>query len=413
MKKVCIIGGGVSGLTVAKSLAGYCDVEILEKKSYIGGIAATKQVEGYAYHSVGGHCFNTKDDKVKSFVFEQLAKDSWNEIERDAKIKLFDQYISYPIEFALKEIYRFEPQIVLNILEELFSYNDSKKSDTLDIWFESHFGKTLAELYFLPYNKKIWMKNLDQISCEWVDGKLPIPSKSDILKSIFQNIDDGMVHAHFHYPKSNNQNTFLNALSTGLNYKLNMNVDTIAKHGEKWIINGTMAYDLVINTSPLDKLFKKISGVNDDILEMASRLRKNSLTTMLWEITDENFTWLYLPNPDVKFHRIINLGRFHKPKSLIAVTEAMGVHTYDEMVEEGRKFSFLKRPIDFHVAEYAYVVFDKDTKAIKKNLFNYLNEKGLYSVGRFGEWEYYNMDICIKSALDVSSKILKSMKVEI
>ncbi|MBT5492086.1 hypothetical protein HOK00_07580 [bacterium] len=30
---------------------------------------------------------------------------------------------------------------------------------------------------------------------------------------------------------------------------------------------------------------------------------------------------------------------------------------------------------------------------------------GLYTIGRFGEWEYYNMGICMESAMKLVSKI--------
>lgn len=52
--KICVIGAGVSGLSVAKLLKDKFDVEILEADEQIGGIAKTKTVDGIAYHMIGG-----------------------------------------------------------------------------------------------------------------------------------------------------------------------------------------------------------------------------------------------------------------------------------------------------------------------------------------------------------------------
>ena len=50
--KICVIGAGVTGLTVAKALSDKHQVEIYEKDPEIGGIAKVKDVNGIAYHTV-------------------------------------------------------------------------------------------------------------------------------------------------------------------------------------------------------------------------------------------------------------------------------------------------------------------------------------------------------------------------
>ena len=53
-------------------------------------------------------------------------------------------------------------------------------------------------------------------------------------------------------------------------------------------------------------------------------------------------------------------------------------------------------------AEYFY---DKNYNDATKNIKEYLESVNLYSIGRFGEWEYYNMDICMESAMKLVKKI--------
>lgn len=72
--KIGIIGAGISGMSVARLLKDCFEVEILEKETFVGGIARTKDVNGVAYHVVGGHCFNSIYPDVLDFVFNEVFK---------------------------------------------------------------------------------------------------------------------------------------------------------------------------------------------------------------------------------------------------------------------------------------------------------------------------------------------------
>jgi protoporphyrinogen oxidase len=83
----------------------------------------------------------------------------------------------------------------------------------------------------------------------------------------------------------------------------------------------------------------------------------------------------------------------------------MGEHTYEEMIENGKKYDYLLEPLDYNVSDYAYVVYDQNYSNATSIIKEYIENIGLYTIGRFGEWEYYNMDICMESAMKLFSKI--------
>ena len=58
MKKVLVLGGGLSGLAAAKSLNKDYDVTILEKESACGGLASSINIEGYKVPFVYHHVFH-------------------------------------------------------------------------------------------------------------------------------------------------------------------------------------------------------------------------------------------------------------------------------------------------------------------------------------------------------------------
>ncbi|EKZ8862261.1 NAD(P)-binding protein, partial [Campylobacter coli] len=257
--KIGIIGAGISGMSVARLLKDCFEVEILEKETFVGGIARTKDVNGVAYHVVGGHCFNSIYPDVLDFVFnEVLQKDYWNLIERKAKALFRNQWISYPVEFAIPEIDKIDSFLGMKIVQEMLNASYEKGSN-LEEWFINHFGPTLSREYFLPYNEKIWGINPKEMDNSWIidekQMKLPVPTKINFYKSLIsnsENIFDNMPHAFYYYPKTNNQNTFIEALSVGLNIIYSYEVECIEYCNQKWYINGEKQYDILINTSPLD-----------------------------------------------------------------------------------------------------------------------------------------------------------------
>ncbi|HEA8146659.1 TPA: NAD(P)-binding protein, partial [Campylobacter jejuni] len=223
--KICIIGAGISGMSLARLLKDDFEVEILEKKDVVGGIARTKDVNGMPYHVNGGHCFNSKFEDVLNFVFNDiLHKDKWNFLPRKAEVLFKNNWISYPIEFSIKQIDKIDSNLAFNITTEMFNASYEKGSN-LEEWFINHFGSTLAREYFIPYNTKIWgisPKNMDNF---WIEDqnqmKLPVPTKESFYKSLIGNTEDKMSHANFYYPKTNNQNTFIESIGNGLNIILN------------------------------------------------------------------------------------------------------------------------------------------------------------------------------------------------
>ncbi|EAJ6238318.1 nucleotidyl-sugar pyranose mutase [Campylobacter coli] len=414
-RKIGIIGAGISGMSIARLLKDDFEVEVLEKFNNVGGIARTKDVGGKPYHINGGHCFNSKFDDVLDFVFNTvLDKDKWNYLPRKAEILFKNNWVTYPIEFSTKEIDSFDTSLAFQITKEMFNAS-YEKGKNLEEWFINHFGLTLAKEYFIPYNTKIWgiaPKNMDNV---WIEDekqmKLPVPTKESFYKSLVGKITDKMSHAAFYYPKTNNQNTFIEAIGEGVDILTNYDVKDITKENNQWIVNGEKKYDILINTSPLDLIPQILKNIPIKALSCFNKLKYNKVTNIFWETDGSlDITWGYIPDPSIGFHRISNTGSIVQPKGNFCTTEAIGEIPYDRLVEEGQKIPFLKKPLDYNVTEHAYVFFDLNYIKAKTGAISYLDSLGIYSHGRFGEWEYYNMDVCIKRSIDLAKNIKEKYK---
>ena len=87
-------------------------------------------------------------------------------------------------------------------------------------FLNKNFGKTLCDIYFNNYNKKIWNRDLGTIPIDWLEGKLPMIGPKDILlKNIFSSKEDNMVHSTFYYQKKGGSQFIVNKLCEGIKLK--------------------------------------------------------------------------------------------------------------------------------------------------------------------------------------------------
>ncbi|MDY3112788.1 MAG: NAD(P)-binding protein [Helicobacter sp.] len=417
--KIGIIGGGISGLSLAILLKDSFEVEILEKEAKPGGIARAKVIKTsdgeVAYHTNGGHCFNSKYSDVLEFVFNILNKDSWHYIKRECKVLYKGRQIGYPIEFALREINTINSKLALKMATELLnaSYKNGKN---LEEWFINHFGETLAKEYFIPYNTKIWgiePKNMDN---SWIADdkqiKLPVPTKEGIFQAMLEgSAKDLMPHVFYYYPQANNG--LLNALEETCKNELILNykVEKLEKIGEKWLINGEKKYDLLINTSPLDVLGVEILNVPDNVKEAFLKLKFNKVSTAFCKSNEPlNFTWGYVPDSNIRFHRLNCVSSYFGFKNLPFCTiESIGEVSEEIFKKEVKKVANLE-VLECETSKHAYVLFDLNYKDSKQKALKYVESLGIIPHGRFGEWEYYNMDVCIKRSIDLAKALKAKFK---
>ena len=190
--KIAIIGSGISGLSIARMLSEEGkDVTLFEKRDKIGGLVKCDRVHDNLYHKVGGHVFNSKNQEVLDWFWKYFDRDNeFLKAKRNAKIWLDDQYLGYPIENYLHKLPK---DTISNILSDLLLVAKNKEISeptNFEQFLISNFGTTLYELYFKPYNKKIWNFDLAQVPLAWLDGKLPMPNIHAILLSNIAKEED-------------------------------------------------------------------------------------------------------------------------------------------------------------------------------------------------------------------------------
>ncbi len=420
--RIGILGAGVSGLTCGLRLyeSGFDDITIFEKETIIGGLAASSVIDGYVFDLHGGHVFNSKDSQIKEWVFSLLKRNRWKYQQRIAKILYKDKIINYPFEFSLSEL---EENEAIDCLVDFLSPKATRRPSDYYNWLRWRFGDAIAFKYMIPYNQKIWGQDLTQIGIDWVEGKMPLPTPRQIIASVVKKRfeEKDMPHANFYYPLRGGIQTLINAIAKDIkkNIVTAYKVEKIEKKGKRFIVNGEYKFDIVISTIHLNDLVSAIIGTPSKVLSAAGKLRNCILTTTLCKSPPIDISWLYIPDKDIRTHRLVfqgNFSKFNCPQkdSSSVVLETVGEVSPQQQVRDfNRKHKipgFKIGDIIASTVSYAYILYDRNHGRNLNIVNKYLDEYGIIRVGRFSERKYYNMDVCMRSAFDTVEKIIEKYK---
>lgn len=412
-KEIAIVGAGISGVAAGSILKnkGH-NVTIFEKNSKPGGLIRCDVVEGNLFHRVGGHVFNAKDKDVSDWFWNHFDRDKeFLRAERNAKILLNGKIVGYPLE---NHLYALEPDLVRNIVSELLTLQRRGYTDPYDYpdfaeFLKGNFGATLYNLYFKPYNEKIWRTDLSSVPMHWLEGKLPMPDFNSIfLNNITRLTEKEMVHSTFYYARNGGSQFIIDRLAKGLRIVCEEPVTKIRHERGKWLVNNE-TFDNVVYTGDIRALDRLLSadrlGVSEPLKEVAG-LRSNGTSNMLCETDESGLSWLYLPDPRTRAHRIIYTGNFSdsnnaEGKRKTCVVEFSGKVEESEMIAELGNLPGNLQPIAHNYEANSYIIQQQNTRDKIAQVKRVLNPHGFYLFGRFAEWEYYNMDKAIKSTFSL------------
>ena len=406
--KIAVIGAGISGLSIARLLNNRAEVLVFESADRPGGLIKCDVVEGNLFHRTGGHVFNTKRVDVLNWFWNQFNKESeFSKATRNASVVMPDnKMVAYPIE---NHVYQLNETIQHAFIDDLVYMAQREKSEPANFeeFLIHRFGRTLYNLYFQPYNYKVWRRDLKQVPLSWLEGKLPMPTLQEMIYNNMNHVEEqSFVHSSFYYPRTGGSQFIANRLSEGLTIRYNSQIDIITKDKNGWLLEGE-SFDKVIfcgNIKQLPALLQGQVELSTFITEIDS-LESHGTTAVFCEIDQNPYSWMYMPSPDYESHRIICTGNFassnnHQGK-LTGTIEFTDEISNVEILDNLSRIPFAPRYLTHHYEKYTYPIQSVTTRSMINNLKKKLESDSLYLLGRFAEWEYYNMDMAIGAAIDL------------
>lgn len=182
-KRVCVVGGGYTGLIAALRLAqAGAQVTVIEAGSVVGGLASGFTIEGEPLERAYHHLFRTDRDII-AMAEELGVGDSLEWLV--AKDSLYYGGVMYPFTSPL-DLLRFRPLKVRNrirtglvalLLQRTKAWEKYKRVTALD-WMHKAVGAEATKVIWEPLLRGKFHTHYDKVSMAWLWARIHIRSNS-------------------------------------------------------------------------------------------------------------------------------------------------------------------------------------------------------------------------------------------
>lgn len=456
MKKIVIIGAGPTGLTAAWQLSQEgtepYEIVILEASEHIGGMAKTVVHNGNRL-DIGGHRFFSKEKKVLEWwnmIMSETEGSVPSLMLRDRVTSIYYQQklFDYPIEMNMENIKKLGIKDVFQIaVDYCRACVRPLKEISLEDFYINRFGKTLYSMFFEEYTEKLCGVHPTEISPKWGNQRVRGLSIKAMLSQRMspkgQNHEGHLPASCFYYPSYGPgqlwQTVAEQAEKKGVTIRKNCSV--IGVHQQSGKIDSVTVKtsvgdeliegDIFISTMPMRELIGSMNLVPKEIAEVASKLPYRAFVTMglmVDRLAIENTNcWIYVQDSDVKVGRV----QFYDNWSPFLAKESDGkvFVALEYFCEEGDDFwdmseeecltLAVKEAVKLGIFPEDVKVYDWHRERIKQAYPGYYGAYGdidkvrdylagidnIFSIGRNGQHEYWNMDQCMLSAWEIVERI--------
>ncbi|MEW6455725.1 MAG: FAD-dependent oxidoreductase [Acidobacteriota bacterium] len=411
MPEIAIIGSGLTGLSAGYHLKGF-DYKIYEKDERVGGLLKSFNLNGFTFDH-GGHLLHGNNSyfnqKIKEFLGENIISH-----KRKSFIHMMDTLIPFPFQVNL---YGLPKEVIYKCVLGFIKKEERKLSPkNFKEWILKNFGREIAEHFLFPYNKKFWRRNLEKLTYEWCSWAIPIPDLEQIIKgSLGIKIENLGYNPEFHYPEKGGIESLIKGILKSIkNIKTNteiVKVDPLEK--EIFFKNGQKEkYKFLINTIPVKLFLNMLEKIPEKIRKLGESLDYISIYVLNLGIKgnySDKIHWIYFPEEKYPFFRIgfySNFSPCMAPEGNFSIFVEISLNHKDKFDEKTFINSIAKSLIDLKIIQtekdilekmilkipVAYVIYNKPRQKNIPQIINYLESIGIYSTGRFGSWEYLNME---------------------
>lgn len=437
-----ILGGGLAGLTAAYTFQrnGQDHWQVYERESRVGGLARTQEVEGYKF-DYGPHILFTIDAEMEALIRDLLG-DNFHAQEREAWIyhRAHDLYTQFPFQAHL---YGLPIPIVEECLVGLVRAVEAQARGEFDPanyeeWMRGFFGEGIAEHLMIPYAKKIWTVEPSTMDFSWIGRRVPTPQVERIVRgALTDDVELVGATSKFWYPKQGGIEPLPRALGERVAAMTHLGRTAVKiELPERRVVfddGEVVPFDHLVYTLPLPFLPRFVDDLPPEVERAVAGLRYQGIHCVNLGVDREAISdkhWVYFYEDVFPFHRLSFPANFSPDtappgKSSIATEVAFSdVRPLDEEQAVERTIEALRaakilRPDDridlVHTESIlpAYVIYDLDHPKNVATIRDWLKEHRVWTAGRFGEWQYFNMDHSMRSGKTAAEEILARRGVEV
>jgi protoporphyrinogen oxidase len=429
-----VLGAGLAGLTAAYTLqqAGAKHWRVIEKETRPGGHARSIEVEGYVF-DYGPHILFTSDPDIEVLIRELLGENLRAQ-EREAFIyhAAYELYTRFPFQAHL---FGLPAEVVKDCLLGLVTALERQargefEPTNYEQWMRGFFGDGIAERLMIPYARKLWTVEPATMDFSWIGRRVPTPDVERILiGALTSDVAQVGATAHFWYPWRGGIEALPRALAQRVqNVELGRELRRIdLRRRVLELTDGDeIAYGELVFTLPLADLPRYVSDLPARVASACAALQFQGILNVNLGIDREAISdkhWVYFYEDAFPFHRLsfpANFSPHNVPpgKSSIsteiayragmtpdrdsAVTATVAALRAARILEDGDSIE----AVHVEAISPAYVIYDLGHRTAVDTIATWLDTVGIHLAGRFGRWEYFNMDHAMSSGRAVANVVL-------
>jgi len=436
---IVVLGGGLAGLSAAYHLQDREETIVLEKEALPGGLCRSIVSDGFTF-DLTGHLLHLRRPEIIALVEDLIPKERFVRIDRRSFIWSHGTLTPYPFQVNTHGL---PPEVISECLtgfvEALVKGTATPLSDdavaglSFKEWVLRTFGSGIARHFMIPYNEKLWLTDLSEVTSDWVSWSIPRPSLADVVDGALGISRKAFgYNPSFLYPKEGGIRVLPDALASrvrGLRCGEEVvRIDTktrtaIMKTRER------IDYDRLISTMPLPRLLAIADGIPPSLVDEARALRHVAVINMNFGIDREIHSdkhWIYFPDPEVVFYRAGFPASFTAAAAPagcssiymeIAVPpdapwgpaeeEAVAARCWQSLLAAG-----IVKPEDRIMTRVAlridpaYVIYDRKRRDLLPKIHTALSAAGIHSIGRYGAWHYNSMEDSLAEGRALAHELL-------
>lgn len=178
MTRVLIVGGGLTGSTLAWRLAqdGVAST-VLERAPLPGGLIRSERMDGVLYEPHGSHIFHTEDEEVWRLANQMTP---FNDYRHRVDIVVEGKVLNWPILVSDIDAQSRSEEIRQQLAERREVDSEARAAAAnFEEWCLELMGPILYERYIKPYTEKQWGRPARELSAQWAPRRVSVRWNND------------------------------------------------------------------------------------------------------------------------------------------------------------------------------------------------------------------------------------------
>lgn len=404
---------------------------MIEKENEVGGLCRSKKIHGFTF-DCSGHLLHFKNPYVFNLVRGILGK-QFVKHKRSAWVSACGRYTRYPFQANL---FGLPPRVVKECLEGFTRAQKRKRSGSalptinFSEWTQRTFGEGIARHFMDPYNAKFWTVPPKELTCEWLDGMIPVPSLREVVEGAKKESTSQLgYNVHFWYPRKGGIEELPRAFARQLkNVATGERVSRIdlRKKEIETSYGKREKFDALISTIPLPEMSRLIKDLPQEILAAFNQLKWNSIFNLNLgmdanqEVLKKH--WIYFPQRRVRFFRVGFPHNFSSKLTPEGKGSLYAEVSYSERkpINKQKVISRITQDLkkcgllsprgrvyaqDVNDIQYGYPIYDQHYAKARGKVLDFLEDHGVIPCGRYGSWKYMSMEDAILDGKKAAASI--------